>query len=63
MTAVTIERLIHPRRTTPLRLRAVLTAGAGVIAQSVQAARELDAAVSAGAQLRVVNRFASRIGA
>ena len=61
MSAVTFERIIHPRRPATTRWRAALLASVTLVAQSVRAARELDAIVSPDAQLRVVQRFASRI--
>ncbi len=61
MTAVSLERIIRPRRSAGPDLRSVLTARATLVVQSVKAARELDAVVSPGAQLHVVERFAARI--
>ena len=61
MSAVTFERIIHTRGPSAPRMRAALMTSAALVAQSVRAARELDAVVSPGAQLRVAQRFASRI--
>jgi hypothetical protein len=63
MTALSLERIVHPRprRSAAPRLRTVLSARTTMIEQSIRAAQELDAVVSPGAQLRVMERFAARI--
>jgi hypothetical protein len=61
MTALSLERIVHPRRSAAPRIRTVLSAGTTMIGQSIRAAQEMDAVVSPGAQLRVAERFAARI--
>ena len=61
MTALSLERIVHPRRPVTPRIRTVLSAGTTMIGQSIRAAQEMDAVVSPGAQLRVMERFAARI--
>jgi len=66
MTALTLGRLVHPRRSAasaPRRANRARTSSATLIAESVRAAAELDGVVSPGAQLRVAERFAARIDA
>ena len=61
MTALSLERLVHPRRTTAPRARTFLTTGGTMVVQSIRAAREFDTVVSPDAQVRVLERFATRI--
>ena len=61
MTALSLERIVHPRRSATPRIRTALSAGTTMIGQSIRAAQEMDAVVSPGAQLRVMERFAARI--
>jgi len=63
MTALSLERLTHPRRPASRRAHRSLTSSATLIAQSVRAGAELDGVVSPRAQLRVAERFAARIDA
>jgi hypothetical protein len=66
MTALSLERLVHPRRSAasaPRRAHRARMSSASLIAESVRAAVEIDGVVSPGAQLRVAERFAARIDA
>jgi hypothetical protein len=61
MTALSLERIARPRHSAARATRTSFTARTTMIASSIQAARELDNVVSPAAQLRVMERFASRI--
>jgi hypothetical protein len=63
VTALSIERLVHPTRRSAAapRIRAGLIVRATTIGKSVRAAQAFEAAVSPTAQLRVMERFAASI--
>ena len=60
MTALSLERIVRPRHSAP-RNRTGFIAATTMIGTSIRAAQEMDAVVSPGAQLRVMERFAARI--
>jgi hypothetical protein len=61
MTALSLERLVHPRRATTPRTGTAPTTRTTLIGESIRAARDIDNVVSPSAQLRVMERFAARI--
>ena len=61
MTALSLERIVRPRHSAARRTRHGFTAATTMIGTSIRAAQEMDAVVSPGAQLRVMERFAARI--